>query len=95
VLYVIASRHHSGEFGSHPPASSVAPAAPIVEIPPAAVAPALPPVPAQAAAPAPQAAAPAPLPDASMRGASTASAAARPLQAPSSRSAAPSGQRHQ
>jgi cytoskeletal protein RodZ len=94
VLYVIASRHHSGEFGSHPPASSVAPAAPIVAIPPAAIAPALPAAPAQAAAPAPQAAAPAPPPDTTMRGASTAWPAARPQQAPSSRTA-PSGQRHQ
>ena len=95
VLYVIASRHHSGEFGSHPPESSVAPAAPIVAVPQAAIAPAPPAAPAQAAAPAPQAAAAASPPDTTMRGGSTAPLAARPQQAPSSRTAAPSGQRHQ
>ena len=94
VLYVIASRHHSGEFGSHPPASSVAPEAPSAAIPPAGLAPAPLTAPAQVAAPPPQAAAPA-LPDTTVHGASTAPAAARPQQAPSSRIAAPSAQRHQ
>jgi cytoskeletal protein RodZ len=95
VLYIIASRHHSGEFGSHPPASSVAPEAPSAAIPPAEIAPAPPAAPAQVAAPPPQAAAPAPPPDTTVRGASTAPAVARPQKAPSSRTAAPSGQRHQ
>jgi cytoskeletal protein RodZ len=81
VLYIIASRHHSGEFASHPPAPSVAPDAPSAAIPPAA--------------PPPQAAAPAPPPDITIRSASTVPAVARPQKAPSSRTAAPSGQRHQ
>jgi cytoskeletal protein RodZ len=95
LLYIIASRHHSGEFASHPSASSVAPAAPIAAIPPADIAPAPPAAPAQVAAPPPQAAAPAPPPDTTVRDASTAPAVARPQKAPSSRTAAPSGQRHQ
>jgi cytoskeleton protein RodZ len=94
VLYIIASRHHSGEFVSHPPASSVAPEAPSAAIPPADLAPPPLAAPAQVAAPPPQAAAPA-LPGTTVHGASTAPAAARPQQAPSSRTAAPSGQRHQ
>jgi cytoskeletal protein RodZ len=95
VLYVIVSRHHSAEFSSHPPASSVAPEAPVAAIPPAAVEPAPPAAPAPVPAPPPQAAAVAPLPDTTIRGAWTAPAAARPQNAPSSRVAAPSGQRHQ
>jgi len=82
VLYVIASEHHSGEFGFH---QSQPPAAPAAAIPPAAVAP------APMDAPAPQAAAPAQMPETNVGGAPAAPAAARPPQkAPPARATSPS-----
>lgn len=83
VLYIIASEHHRGEFGFHPPAPSAAPAAPSATMPPAA--------PAPLAAPAPQAAAPATLPETTVVGAPAAPAAARPRNAAPKRAAAPAG----
>lgn len=62
VLYVIASRHHRGEFGFHPPAPSAAPTVPSATMPPAPVAAAPPAAPVPLAAPAPLTATPAALP---------------------------------
>jgi len=82
VLYVIASGHHSREFGFHQSSPPAAPAA----IPPAAVAP------APMAAPAPQAAAPVQMPETNVGGGPAAPAAAQPPQkAPPPRATSPSG----
>lgn len=101
VLYLIASEHHSGEFGSHqasPPAEPTEPSATIPQIvaPPPMAAPApivAPPpmaAPAPMVAPAPRAAAPAQLPRTTVVGRPRAPATARLRKAAPSRPIAPS-----
>jgi Helix-turn-helix domain len=95
VLYLIASEHHSGEFGVHqasPPAEPTEPSATIPQIvaPPPMVAPAPIVAPPPMAAPAPRAAAPAQLPRTTVVGRPKAPAATRLRKAAPSRPIAPS-----
>jgi cytoskeletal protein RodZ len=93
VLYVIASRRHSGEGGFHPLAPSAPPTAPSIAMPPAALAPAPPAAlapltaPALQAEPAPQAAALPPLPETAVVGAPA--SAIEPGKTPSDSATAP------